>query len=555
MQEHDKRVARRGRAWGVLMRLGSLATLVAVLQGCGGSDSAEPPPAATPDITPARIQPASACANLATLQIPATTVTAAQSVPAGSYQPPGSATAFANLPAFCRVTATIAVAPGSSTSMELWLPSSGWNGRYLQVGTNGFGGTIAWNTMAPQLQRGFVTGAGDSGHTSPGGFSPSWYFESAERFTDYAGRSVHEVAVNAKRIIQAYYGQPASYAYHSGTSTGGRHGLIAAQRYPNDFNGILAGNAIQYFTRGGTQMLYTSRQLAQSGLNGAAGASLLALVQRTAIAACDADDGVTDGIVRDPRTCRWDPRTLICTSGQDPATCLSSAQADAIAASTAPLADPVTHETLFVGLNITSQADWSTFIATPAYSSALYQMGLNDPAWSPSTFDLHTDLPAIEASLGVANATDPDLRAFQSAGGKLIQYQSWEDGVAHPESITRYYDAVRDATSEGDRSAQVRFYRLFMIPGTSHSGVGNGPYNFGQIGQTPVSNDREHDAITALQAWVERGIAPTQLIASRFVNNTPSQGIDMQRPLCPYPSHAVYAGTGDTNSAGSFTCR
>ncbi|NML42351.1 tannase/feruloyl esterase family alpha/beta hydrolase [Ramlibacter sp. G-1-2-2] len=529
-----------------------LLGVAALAQGCGGGDDAAAPAA---DVTSANIPPAIACANLQGLQLAHGTVTAAQAVPAGSYQPPGSATAFAGLPAFCRVTATLSPVPGSSTSMELWLPATGWNGRYLQVGTNGFGGTIAWNTMAPQLQRGFATASGDSGHTSPGGFSSSWFFESPERFADFAGRSVHEVAAGARQVVQAYYAQAARYAYYSGTSTGGRDGLRAAQKYPTDFDGILAGAAIQHFTRGATQMLFTSQRLAQSGFQGAAGNALLNLVQRTAVAQCDAADGVVDGIIRDPRACTWDPHALVCAAGQDPATCLTPAQADAVAASTSPLRDPVTQQALFVGQTISSQADWISFIVNPAYSLAVYQMGLDDPAWNGSTFDMHRDLPLLEAALSSNNATNPDLSAFQAAGGKLIQYQSWEDGVALPQAALQYYDQVRDATTGGDRTVQRSFYRLFMIPGTSHGGTGPGPYDIGQIGQTPVSNDASHDAITALQAWVERGSAPQQFIATKFRNNDRAQGIAMQRPICLYPSQAVYKGSGDTNDAGNFSCQ
>lgn len=546
---------RRGNSWAQASLLAGVALL---MQGCGGGGNSSAASTAAADVTPANIMPAVACASLQTLQIPNTTIVTAQAISSGSYQPSGSATAFANLPAFCRVTATVKPVAGSSISIELWLPSAGWNGRYQQVGTHGFGGTIYWNEMAPQLQRGFVTGSSDSGHANTGNFDASWAFGNPERVTDFAWRAVHELAVSAKQLIQAYYGRAASYSYHNGCSTGGREGMISAQMFPNDFNGILAGGALQNLTHVATQELFVNKQLLQSGFQASTAPALLTLAHNAAVAACDGLDGVVDGIIRDPRTCSFDPHALVCAAGQDPATCLTAAQADALAASTAPLRDPVTQQTVFAGQTADSQLDWIKFGYANGpfiFPLSIYRIGLNDPTWDSSTFNLHTDLPAIEQTMGSTDATQADLSAFKAAGGKLMQFHGWADGVTVPSAIVDYYDQVRDRTSSGDRSAQLGFYRLFMLPGVSHCGGGAGPYNFGQEGQTPVSNDAEHDAVTALQAWVERGVAPQQLVATKFKNDDPAQGIAMQRPVCSYPLQATYKGSGDTNSADSFECR
>ena len=487
-----------------------------------------------------------------TLSVPGLTVTAVQSIPAGTYRPPGSTQVFEDLPAFCRVTATVTAAPGSSIGIEVWLPSSDWNGCYLQVGTHGLGGAITWAEMAPRLRRGFATGATDSGHAADHPFDCRWAIDSPPRIADFAWRSVHELAVKAKMIIAAYYRRPAAYAYYAGSSTGGRDGLKSAQMFPHDFDGILAGTAIQHFTRGATQMLVTSQRLSAAGFQGSHGAALLALVHQSAVAAYDDAPGVAAEMTEDPGTRQWDPHSLV---GQDSSVSLSRAQADAVAASLAPLTDPVSHEVLFVGQPPAAQHDWINFILQPVYSLAVYRMGLNQADWDGSTFDLREDLPAVERRLGAINAMDPDLTAFMSAGGKIIQYQPWDDGVAYPQSVVNYYNAVRDRTTYGSRTAQQGFYRLFMMPGVSHTGSGAEPFSFGHDALPPVSSDPEHDAVAALRSWVEKGIAPSKFIATKYVNDDPSQGVALQRLLCPYPGQAAYRGAGDPNDPGNFTCQ
>lgn len=497
----------------------------------------------------------SRCDGIAKLRIPKTTVTSAVAVAAGTYQPPGSTQGYSNLPAFCRITAVVSSVRGSTIGIEIWLPVTEWNHRYMQVGTHGTGGAIDWDEMAPELRRGFATASTDGGHVSTIPYDTSWGIGSRVRVVDYAWRSVHQLAVQGKRIITAYYHQAPKFSYYAGSSTGGRDGLKSAQKFPHDFDGILAGSAIQNFTRGATQMLAMSQRLAAAGFSGEQGSALLGLVQRSAIAACDSDDGVSDGIITDPRTCRWDPHSMLCAPEQDPSTCLTLAQADAVAASIAPLTDPKTHKKLFVGQTASSELDWISFILTPTYARSVYELGLSDPSWDSSTFDLHRDYAAIEKSLGVINATDPDLSAFEAAGGKIIQYQPWEDGVAYAQAAVDYYESVRRTTSGGDRHQQQSFYRLFMMPGVAHTGAGTGPYSFGQDAFAPRSTDPRYDAVSALETWVEQGIAPTSFVATKYVNNDPAQGVALQRLLCLYPSEAVYNGTGDTNAPSSYSCK
>lgn len=540
---------------------GSLAAAtISMLAGCGGSDSP------TTDNTVAPFAATVGCASLKTLAIANTTITSADTVPAGGFTPPGSTTPFDNLPEFCRVVATVAPVPGSTIGIELWLPSKSWNGRYQQVGTHGTGGVLYWSEMAPQLRRGFATGATDTGHTLPAAVPGEpllqnrgsvWAIGFPERVKDYGYRAVHELVDKAKTTILAYYGRKQDYAYFNGCSKGGQDGVKSAQMYPGDFNGIIAGGAAAQATRAATAQLVQDLNLRRAGIQGATGTAILQLAQKSAIAACDALDGVTDGYISNPSRCHWSPASLVCTPGQDPATCITSAQADALAAQYAPVVDPVSGEKIFDGLTRGSEHDWIRFghqnnLST--YSLSLYQIAFGDSTWDGSTFDLHRDFPRLQAALASSiDAVDPDLTPFRNAGGKMIQFQTWDDSAFMPQWAPEYYDQVTALL--GGTEATANFYRLFMMPAQGHcAGNGVGPSNTGQENFLAVSDDADHDVVSAMQAWVEKGVAPKQLIASRFKGTDISQGIDIQRPLCPYPLEAVYKGSGDITKAESFTC-
>lgn len=494
------------------------------------------------------------CSTLMRLSIPHTTLLSAQAIPAGSYTPPGGKVAFTDLPAFCRVTANVTPVPGSRIGIEIWLPSTTWNGRYQQVGTHGLGGVFYWNEMAPQLRRGFATGATDTGHSASEGQS-AWAIGAPERIKDYAYRAVHELADKAKITLKAYYGKPQEYAYFNGCSKGGGDAMKSAQMYPHDFNGIIAGGAAAYTTHASTAQLIESLNLRKAGIQGPRGVEILKLAQRSAIAACDALDGVVDGMIANPGRCAWNAATLICQPGQDPASCITPEQAAALSANVSEVTDPVSGAPFFPGQSRGAEHDQLKFGWAKALSFAglaAYQIGLGDAGWDGSTFDFRRDSPIVDQVLGAVNAIDPDLSAFKQAGGKLIQWHSWDDSAFQPLFQVQYYEQVA-ARMDGMQNVD-DFYRLFMVPAQGHcNGSGAGPSNFGGEGQIAVSNDAQHDVVTALQAWVEQGKAPDQLIASRLKNNT-SQGIDMQRPICRYPLEAVYKGSGDLNAASSFYC-
>ena len=502
---------------------------------------------------------ATTCESILSAKFPNLTITAAQSIPAGTYQPPGSATALTDLPAFCRVTATVSPVPDSSIGIEVWLPTSTWNGRYQQVGNHGYAGVIYWSEMAPQLRRGFATGATDDGHVNASTFDVSWAYGHPTKIDDMAYRAVHELAENAKLLIATYYGESQREAYFNGCSDGGREGLRDAHDYPTDFNGILIGGVASYWTHAATEQLVLSLSLADSGIQGAPGAAILTLAQKAATNACDAKDGVVDGLINDPQKCHWSPYTLVCQAGQDPATCITPAQAAAIKTNVSPVRDPVTGRWVFSGMSRGSEFDQIHFgynLGIAPFGISTYQLGLNNPTWDASTFDLHADLPSVDGTLGVMNLTDPDLRPFAAAGGKLIQWHGWDDAAFTPGWETKYYQKVVDGIGRGSFRNVQDFYRLFMMPGVGHCAPPDdiGPDDIGAENQTAVSPDPEHDAVIALLNWTENGVAPSHFIATKFNNNDPTQGIQMQRPICAYPAQAVWNGHGNTNYASSFRC-
>ncbi len=500
---------------------------------------------------------AAPCESLLSAKLPSVTILSAQAIPAGPYTPPGSKAALADLPAFCRVVATINPVPDSSIGIEVWLPATTWNGRYQQVGNHGWAGVIYYGEMAPQLRRGFATGATDDGHvsSSPNPFDVSWAFGHPAKMDDIAWRAVHQLAENAKKLIAAYYAKPLVASYFNGCSNGGREGMREAEEFPADFNGILAGGAATYITRGAAEQLILSSDLRKGGIQGAEGTAILRLAQKAVTAACDANDGVTDGLIQNPNSCHWDPHSIVCKEGEDQATCLKPAQADAIAANLHPVEDPATHQWLYGGASEGSEFEqirWKYNMALAPYALSTFQIGLNDPAWDGTAFKLETDLPKIDRTLALLNTINPDLKAFAAHGGKLIQYHGWDDGAFTPGWTTAYYRQVNEVVGHGKLEETQKFYRLFMLPGVGHCGGGPGPNNFGEEMQIAVSPDPEHDVVTALMQWVEKGTAPEKLITTKFNNDDPKQGIQMQRPVYAYPTEPVYNGTGSTDKASSF---
>lgn len=483
--------------------------------------------------------------------------------PNGTYIDP----AFAQLPRFCRLSATLTPVPGSHIGVELWLPDT-WNGKLLALGNHGFGGEFERADMAMGLHRGYAVVATDAGHSAPystaGGFSVgSAAFAAhgdAVAIDDYSWRAVHESALAAKVIVARYYGIAAKRAYFDGCSKGGGQAMREAQQFPNDFDGIIAGSAAMYATRLMASDLWAAK-LGDLGGGVRITPAKLQLAQKAAVVACDKLDGLADGVVVDVAHCVWHPEALRCKPSQSGAECLTDGEVAAITRAEQPLRDPKTGEMLYEGFAPASEARWISPLGNmggpnPVTAAYFRDMVVRDPKWSAQDADPVALLRQSENSrdpVSRTNAVDPDLSNFRKAGGKLIQYHGWADEAMVPGYTAHYYMQVIDLQGGADPIAKTqKFYRLFMVPGMGHCAGGSVPVNFGALSQPPATPvDADHDILEALDRWVEQGKAPDRLIAS--TSNNPATA-PRQMPLCPFPSIATYV-EGDINSAASFACR
>ena len=487
--------------------------------------------------------PAASCERLAAQSLPDTTIVTAAAVTAGSFTPPGSTNAMTGLPPFCRVAGVIAPTSESHILFEVWMPLEKWNGKFAGVGNGGWAGTISFGALGDQLRRGYATASTNTGHEAvPGVNMARFAHEKPEQLIDFAYRSHHETALRARSLVEAFYGKPAERAYFIGCSSGGYEGLMAAQRFPTDYDGIVAGAPANNWTRlmaGDFDGVLAVLKDPASHLPAAA----LGLLHRAALAACDSGDGVVDGVIDDPRRCRFDPGTLMC-GDQPSATCLTKPQVEAARRVYRGLTDPKTGAQLYPGLAPGSEPFWPH--RDPANPFAIpvshYQwLVVATPDWDWRSFDFADaeDYAAhvkAEARLApILNATSPDLKAFRQRGGKLLQYHGWNDQLISAQNSIDYYQSLLKFF--GSAADVDSFYRLFMAPGMAHCGGGTGPNSF--------------DMQTALEQWVERGAAPDQILATRATNGI----VDRIRPLCKFPATAVYSGRGDTNDAANFTCR
>lgn len=506
----------------------------------------------------ARPAAAANCDALASLKLGGdTSIVAAKSTPAGAFTPPSGrgGRALEDLPAFCRVEGLIKPAASSAIRFEVWLPESGWNGRLQVVGNGGLAGTISYPAMATALRNGFATASTDTGHTST---EPPTWLEDRDRLIDYSYRGLHLTTVDAKAILNAFYSQPAKYAYYTGCSTGGKQGLMEAQRFPADFDGILAGDAANFWTH----------QMASEVWDGVVTSSpetnlpkeKLQLVQDAALAKCDALDGAKDGLVSDPMRCRFDPEVLQCR-GSDTANCLTATQVDAVKKIYTGPVNPRTHKPVYAGMYPGGEMGWASGVVinrttkSGVSSNDFWSYTLfHQPDWPFRTFDFDRDLARADAQIApITNATDPKLDDFNRLGHKLIYYHGAADPLIPAQNGINYYNSVVSAEKGLDRTQ--RFFRAFLVPGLYHCSGGPGPIAFGTAEPAPPSQqDADHDILRALERWVEDGAAPARVVATKYVDNDPKRGIALQRPLCPYPQVAMYKGTGDMNDAANFTC-
>ncbi|MDX1384715.1 MAG: tannase/feruloyl esterase family alpha/beta hydrolase, partial [Thermoanaerobaculia bacterium] len=370
---------------------------------------------------------------------------------------------------------------------------------------------------------------------------------------DFGHRSLHLTTQRAKEVVAAFYGAPPRYAYYTGCSKGGQQGLMEAQRYPGDYDGIVAGNPANDWTRfyAGGHLWYAQALLAdpESFLPPAKVAHLGAAVD----AACDALDGIEDGVIDDPRRCDLDLRSLLCPAGEDGDTCLTEKQAAAVERIWAGASTPA-GELVYPGLvpgGEAARGGWTTWVTGPAPFQSLHFLAadgffknfvFDDPDWDFRTFDWNRDVDRSLTKVGAAlDAADPDLRPLEEKGAKLIVYHGWSDPDISPLASIDYYESVVGAlTKNDDRSAALartrEFFRLFLVPGMGHCRGGPGTDRF--------------DALAALERWVEEGEAPARIVAAKQVEGATVR----TRPLCPYPEVAAWNGVGDRDDAASFAC-
>jgi hypothetical protein len=498
------------------------------------------------------------CEALARLALPATTITAAKAVPAGSFTPP-TGNRLNNLPAFCRVVGTIKPTGDSNIEFEVWMPSSGWNGKFQGIGNGGFAGAIGYGALGDAVQHGYAAASTDTGHQGSG-TDASWALGHPEKIVDFGHRAIHEMTDKGKAIAAAYYGSPPKRSYFSSCSNGGRQALMEAQRYPEDYDGIIAGAPANYWTH-----LLLS---AVSNLQATAGSkdtyippSKLPAIEAAALAACDSNDGVKDEVIGDPARCRLNPESLLC-QGTESDRCLTPPQAGALKKLYGGTRDSK-GRLLFPGYSPGGEADpagWRPWITGPApdksllfaFGTGFYRnMVFSDPAWNYSTLSVDRDAKAADDRMGsILNATDPDLRRFSKRGGKLILYHGWSDAAIPAQNTIDYYQSV--IGKMGARKTR-EFVRLFMVPGMQHCGGGAGPNSFGQW--SVAQGNPQHDVAAALERWVEQGIAPEQIIAAKHKSSAdPASPVERTRPLCAYPMVARYKGSGSTDDAANFEC-
>jgi feruloyl esterase len=473
--------------------------------------------------------PPATCESLASLELDKATITSAQTVPEGPAPARGRGgnppQAPAMIPAHCRVQLVLKPSSDSLINMEIWLPPADkWNGKFMGVGNGGFAGSIQGRTneMPQALRLGYATAGTDTGHQEQGG---AWAIGHPEKMIDFGYRATHEMTLRAKEIVKAFYDRGAQYSYFKGCSTGGRMALMEAQRYPDDYDGIIAGSLanrhIHMWTAGIERSISLSRNPDRAITSEQA-----TLVNNLVTNACDT---LKEGFLNNPKACKVDFSVLQCRAGASGNSCLTDAQMQTVETFYGGVKDSK-GELIFSG-----QALGNPIGAQQPANQApggvfdLVRIAYNDPNVDWQTFDLDRDLPRINAAAGFIDAVDPDLRAFKAHGGKLLMYAGWIDTAITPENTVLYYERVLDEM--GDE--QTEWMRLFMVPGMAHCSGGPGPNTF--------------DTIAALERWREHGQAPDAL-----AGRNPQAGLE--RPICAYPSYARYNGSGDRKDAANFSC-
>ncbi len=516
---------------------------------------------------PATAATSSSCAALSEVSLPHVQVTSATTIEAGAYPvpeawrpAPDDANIYKMLPAFCRVTARLTPTSDSDIKMEVWLPLHGWNGKFRGQGNGGFAGVIDYDNLALAVDQGYATAGTDTGHAAEG-TDASWALHHPEKIVDFGHRAIHEMTQTGRFLTTTFYAKAPTKSYFAACSDGGREALMEAERYPDDYDGILAGAPANYWSH-----LLTSAIVGIQALRGAGyiPAAKLPAISAAVLNACDKLDGVVDGVLNDPRACHFDPAILLCKSTESDQ-CLTGPQVKAMQSLYAGIHD-ASGKLVFPGLLPGAELGdngWATWITGAAPGKSLmYAFGTSfftnmvysDPSWAYENFKVDAGIRAAEQKTAAAlDATDPNLKPFLARGGKLILYHGWNDPAIPALNTINFFNQVVSVTGRQQVEGSVR---LYMAPGVQHCGGGPGPDTFGQFGWTPSSGykDPGHNLYSALEEWVEQGKAPERVIASKFSGQGSARRVTMSRPLCPYPQQARHKGAGDPNDASSFTC-
>jgi feruloyl esterase len=434
------------------------------------------------------------------------------------------------LPAYCRIAVTLKPSTDSDIKMELYMPAENWNGNFQMLGNGGWAGSIQGLAgMQSALREGYATAATDTGHEGGNGMFALGH---PEKITDFAYRAVHETVVKSKMLIKAFYGKDPKYSYWNGCSTGGRQALVEVTKFPNDFDGVLAGAPANPHIHLHASGVERSKELMAN--NAALSPAKVEALHKTILEQCDALDGAKDGLIENPHKCKFDPAVMLC-KGADSDNCLTEGQVKTVKIA---FGDVKTKkgEVIWTGFEPGSELQVGSLTRVPTAITgggwdSIRILGHQDANYDPAKFDLDEDV-ALADKAGI-DALTSDLSAFKAHGGKLLMYHGWADPTIPPGHTVLYYESVLAKMGK----KQDDWLRLFMIPGMQHCSGGLGTDQFNKM--------------AVLERWREGGTAPDQILASHVTGGQ----VDRTRPLCAYPQQAVYNGTGSMNDAASFSCK
>ena len=424
-------------------------------------------------------------------------------------------------------------------------PAEKWNGRFMMAACEGWCGYIYEATLMPGLNRGYAVITNDGGHYSDPPFDGVWAYNNVDVRIDFAHRANHVTAQAGKAMIKEFYGRPAKYSYIAGFSKGGNAGLLTATHYPEDFDGVFAKAPVPYYQwKNAAHFPWLAKAVYPKDDTAIMDSSKLPLINSSVIAACDTLDGLKDGIIDDPRVCKWDPVKIVCKPGQDETKCLTMPQVEALRKVYAPALDDKGKVIFPWGTDRGSEIDWPAALVPdspePAYVLDGARTGLKymvfreakGPDFDWRTFDYEAELAGVEEMGKIMDAAGTDYNAFKARGGKMIVVHGWADALVSAAMTIDWFEKMR--ADMGGKEATNSFAQLYVVPGMVHGSGGTGPY--------------EYDALTALEKWVEEGVQPEQLIMWDEASETPRRS----RPIYPYPTLSKYSGKGDINSASSY---